>query len=60
MAVNFLSVSRFFACVCLFNVVFILASLSAAEDSVPETSTTEYDGMKNISVRQFVVNVEKY
>ncbi len=59
MPVRFLSACRIFTSVCLLNLLLIPAYLSAAEGSVPESSTTEYTSMKKIAARQFVVNVEK-
>ncbi len=59
MPIRFLSAYRILTIVCLLNLLLIPASLSAAEGSIPESSTTEYASMKKISARQFVVNVEK-
>lgn len=59
MQVRFLSACRIFTSVCLLNLLLIPASQAAAESSVLESSTKEYAGMKKISARQFVVNVEK-
>ncbi|SUY95224.1 Uncharacterised protein [Citrobacter freundii] len=59
MQVRFLSACRIFTSVCLLNLLLIPASQAAAESSVLESSTKEYAGMKKISARQLVVNVEK-